>query len=118
MVHHTEWDRKFDDNFGYMLKDREEMKDIIREMAPGGKHYHPEPSASPLPVTPHATSNDNPLPSLYHGKWYAPRSHLSALRLGGYIMIVLLILALIFTSKHACKGKSRGGKNKSRSRTK
>jgi hypothetical protein len=126
MVHHTEWDRKIDQRGGYMQKDHDEMEDIIKEMAPGGKHYHAFKYGSvksddqilqngaSATVVHRGVYYDNSLPSLYNGKWYQSSHSFMMSVLKVFLFIILTFIALKFlimatklTGKRSSRSKSR-----------
>ena len=107
MVHHTEWDRKIDERGGYMQKDHDEMEEIIREMSPGGKHYHAFTDGSVKTdaqiVKTGATSEvvhrgapyDHSLPSFYHGSWYQNSNYFFK----GFLEVMSLVLIVFMLVK-------------------
>ena len=129
MVHHTEWDRKKNQQGGYMQKDHDEMEDIIREMSPGGKHYHAFKDGSirtDAQIVHSGASSEvvhkgkpyNPsLPSFYHGRWY--QSSYPFLMSMFSIMFFILILSCIihfFRMARRSITRKRSSRSKSRSR--
>ena len=131
MVHHTEWDRKTDQRGGYMQKDHDEMEEIIREMSPGGKHYHAfqdgsvktdaqiKHEGSSSQVVHRGKSYDHSLPSLYHGKWY-PSSQVSNqssffMTMVDLIIFIIFVFCFLKIAKMVWKTKS---KSKSKSKSK
>lgn len=130
MVHHTEWDRKIDQRGGYMQQDHDEMEDIIKEMAPGGKHYHAFKDGSvkndsqilhegvSATVVHRGKDYDHSLPSFYHGKWYQSSDSfmISVIKVFAFLLIVSVALRfLVIVTKPRGKRSSRS-KSRSRSR--
>ena len=134
MVHHTEWDRKIDQRGGYMQKDHDEMEEIIKEMAPGGKHYHAFKDGSvksdsqilhdgaSATVMHRGVDYDHSLPSFYHGEWYQSSHSFMMSVLKVFLFIIVTFMAMKFlmmatkpTGKHSSRSKSRS-KSRSRSR--
>ena len=130
MVHHTEWDRKTDQRGAYMQKDHDEMEEIIKEMAPGGKNYHSfndgsiksdsrilHEGASAI-VDHRGKDYDHSLPSFYHGQWYQSSNSFRMSVLTVCFVIVMTYLArksYMMPTKPVGKRSSRS-KSRSRSR--
>lgn len=134
MVHHNEWDRKLNEKNGYMQKDHDEMEEIVKEMAPGGNHYHAFKDGSVGSVK--SDSNnlnertsvhrgkyyDHSLPSFYHGKWSNPNPNQSS---DSVMMSVIKVFAFLLVASFALKclmmvtksSKKRSSRSKSRSRS-
>jgi hypothetical protein len=131
MVHHTEWDRRYDKRTGSMQKDHDEMEDIIREMQPGGKHYHAPGTgvksdkqilrkARKHMVHAGGKDYDHSLYSLHHGKWYKPGTGPDSGGRMWWIIVpiaVLVLLALVFGGGMAMKKKRRSSKPSSSKRS-
>ena len=109
MVHHTEWDREQDKRHGLMQSDHDEMEQIIKEMGPGGKHYHAFKDGSVKSdsqimakgasgtVVHRGKDYDHSLPSLYHGKWHKPSN--ASLSMMSFVRLLLLIACGFFAIK-------------------
>ena len=109
MVHHTEWDRELDKQHGLMQSDHDDMEQIIKEMGPGGKHYHAFKDGSvksdsqimaegtSATVVNRGKDYDHSLPSLYHGKWHKPSN--SSLSIMSFIRLLMLIAVGFFAIK-------------------
>ena len=112
MVHHNEWDRAMNHSSGYMQKDKNEMEEIIKEMSPGGKHYHPFNDGNVLTdsqILRNGASSetvhkgapyDRSLPSFYHGHWYKS-SHsalMSITKVMAFIVVVFVALKFVYRS--------------------
>jgi hypothetical protein len=129
MVHHTEWDRKIDQRGGYMQKDHDEMEEIIREMAPGGKHHHAFKDGSvksdsdilhkgaSASVVHRGSDYDHSLPSFYHGKWYQSSDSFMMSALKAFLFIILTFIALKFFMMASKSMGKRSSRSKSRSRS-
>lgn len=138
MVHHTEWDRKVG-----MQGDNDEMDEIIKEMAPGGSHYHAFKDGSvksdaqilhdgvSTKVVHKGAAYDHSLPSLYHGKWYdsdsfrkvfsseksEPSFFMSVIRVMSLLLVLFIcikILGMVMKAMKIPKSKSRSKKSRSR----
>lgn len=128
MVHHTEWDRKIDQRGGYMQKDHDEMEEIIKEMAPEGKHYHAFKDGSvksdsqikhegaSATVVHRGKAYDHSLPSFYNGKWYQSSYSFMMSVLKVFLFIIITCIALKFFMM-AAKPFKRSSRSKSRSRS-
>ena len=130
MVHHTEWDRKMDQRGGYMQKDHDEMEQIIKEMAPGGKHYHAFKDGSvktdsqilhdgaSATVVHRGKDYDHSLPNFYHGKWYQSSDSfmMSVMKVFISILVIFLAMKLFMMAKKTMVKRSSRSKSKSRSR--
>ncbi len=128
MVHHTEWDRKMDKRGGYMQNDHDEMEQIIKEMAPGGAHYHPFKDGSvktdsqivhagaSAAVVHKGASYDPSLPSFYHGQWYQSSYSffMGAVRGMSLILFVYFFMKILSMASKAMN--KRTSRSKSRSR--
>lgn len=109
MVHHTEWDRRANQRGGFMQKDHNEMEQIIKEMAPGGKHHHPfkdgsvktdsqiHHEGSETRVAYRGVDYDHSLPSLYRGQWYQSSYSLftTAVKIILFILIAFCLMQLV-----------------------
>jgi hypothetical protein len=122
MVHHTECDRKIDQRGGYMQKDQNEIEEIIKEMAPGGSHYHAFKDGSvksdsqilhdgaSATVVHRGADYDHSLPSFYHGKWYQSYHSFMMSVLKVFLLIIVTFMAMKFlmmTTKPLGKRSSR-----------
>lgn len=131
MVHHTEWDRERDKQGGFMQGDHDTMEQIIKEMAPGGKHYHAFKDGSVksdkvilaegagAKVVHTGKDYDHSLPSWYHGEWYTS-SHLllmSFVRLFMFILFGFVGIKLISMASKSIQLKRSKSKAKSKSRS-
>lgn len=133
-MHHTDWDRMTNQRYGYMQKDHDEMEEIIKEMASGGKHYHAFKDGSvksdskilhegaSASLVHKGKDYDHSLPSFYHGKWYRSSDSFMMKILKVILFIILTFIALKFfmmASKSMGKRSSRSkSRSKSRSRRK
>lgn len=130
MVHHTEWDRRKDQQGGFMQKDHDEMEEIIKEMAPGGKHYHAFKDGSlksdsqilhegALESVAHrGKAYDHNLPSFSHGKWYKSSDSfiLSVIKVFMSILLVFIAIKFFMMATKPMRVK-RSSRSKSRSRS-
>jgi len=106
MVHHTEWDRKVDQRGGYMQKDHDEMEEIIKEIAPVGKHY---------PAFKHGSAkyDSHCSPSFYHRGYQSSHSMISVLKV--FLFIILTCITLKFFMMASKPMGKRSSRSKSRS---
>ena len=130
MVHHTEWDRKIDQRGGFMQKDHDEMEEIIKEMAPGGKHYHAFKDGSvksdsqilntgaSASVVHRGKDYDHSLPSFYHGQWYQSSFSfmMSVIKVFMTILVVFIAVKFLMMATKPMVKRSSRSKSKSRSR--
>lgn len=120
MVHHTEWDRKIDQRGGYMQKDHDEMEEIIKEMAPEGKHYHAFKDGSVKSDS--QTKHEGASATVVHrGKdydhcWYQSSHSFMMSVLKVFLFIIITCIALKFFMM-AAKPFKRSSRSKSRSRS-
>ena len=129
MVHHTEWDRKIDQRGGFMQKDHDEMEQIIKEMAPGGKHYHAFKDGSvksdsqilhegaSASVVHRGKAYDHFLPSFYHGQWYQSSYSFMMSVMKVIMTILVLFIAMKFLMMATKPMVKRSSRSKSRSRS-
>lgn len=129
MVHHTEWDRQIDQRGGFMQKDHDEMEEIIKEMAPGGKHYHAFKDGSvksdsqilhegaSATVVHRGKDYDHSLPSFYHGKWYQSSYSFMMGVIKVFFSILVIFIAMNFFMMATKPMVKRSSRSKSRSRS-
>ena len=130
MVHHSKWDRQKNYEGGYMQHDHDEMKEIIKEMAPGGKHYHAFKdgsvktdaqilhSGASAEVVHAGKSYDPSLPSFYHGQWYKSSNTFLMSIIRVMLLIVIVFMFLKFVKMASRKMASRKPKRSSRFKSK
>ena len=126
MVHHTEWDRKIDQQGGYMQKDHNEMEKIIKEMAPGGKHYHAFKdgsvktdaqilSAGSSHTVHKGAPYDSSLPSFNHGQWYHS-THSTFINIMFFIVLFVVVVMVLKAVRMAKRHKRKSSRSRSKSR--
>ena len=129
MVHHTEWDRKIDQRGGLMQKDHDQMEEIIKEMAPGGKHYHAFKDGSvkydsqilhegaSASVVHRGKAYDHSLTSFHHGKWYQSSYSFMLSVIKVFMSILVVFIAMKFFMMASKPMVKRSSRSKSRSRS-
>ena len=128
MVHHTEWDGKLDQS-GYMQKDHNEMEEIIKEMAPGGNHYHAFKDGSlksdsqilhdgaSATVVHRGKDYNNSLPNFYHGKLYQSSHSLMMSVLKVFLTFIVTFIVTFIALKCFMMVSKLIGKRSSRSKS-